>query len=169
MSKLRLVFLAIPLTFIFNVNINAQSAGVIEEVVVTAQKKEESLQETPIALTAISESTINDLDIKNGIDLNGIAPNVFLMQMPANNTGMTAAIRGGVTINPAITWEPTVGIYLDGVYLGKNQGAIFDVVDLERVEVLRGPQGTLYGRNTLAGAINFISKRPTLVTQRLIK
>lgn len=161
MSKLRLVFLAIPLTFIFNVNINAQSAGVIEEVVVTAQKKEESLQKTPIALTAISESTINDLDIKNGIDLNGIAPNVFLMQMPANNTGMTAAIRGGVTINPAITWEPTVGIYLDGVYLGKNQGAIFDVVDLERVEVLRGPQGTLYGRNTLAGAINFISKRPS--------
>ena len=161
MSKLKLIFLAIPLSFFFNTNLHAQSPGVIEEVVVTAQKKEESLQDTPIALTAISESTINDLDIKNGIDLNGIAPNVFLMQMPANNTGMTAAIRGGVTMNPAITWEPTVGIYLDGVYLGKNQGAIFDVVDLERVEVLRGPQGTLYGRNTLAGAINFISKRPS--------
>ncbi|MBT4975100.1 MAG: TonB-dependent receptor, partial [Gammaproteobacteria bacterium] len=92
MSKLKLIFLAIPLSFIFNVNINAQSAGMVEEVVVTAQKKEESLQDTPIALTAISESTINDLDIKNGIDLNGIAPNVFLMRMPANNTGMTAAI-----------------------------------------------------------------------------
>ena len=69
-------------------------------------------------------------------------------------------MRGGVTINPAITWEPTVGVYLDGVYLGKTQGAIFDVVDLERVEILRGPQGTLYGRNTLGGAINLITKKP---------
>jgi iron complex outermembrane receptor protein len=159
-SNFKIFVCALPALFLFNPLLFAD-VGVIEEVVITAQKKEESLQDTPIALTAISESTINDLDIKNGIDLNGIAPNVFLMRMPANNTGMTAAIRGGVTMNPAITWEPTVGIYLDGVYLGKNQGAIFDVVDLERVEVLRGPQGTLYGRNTLAGAINFISKRPS--------
>jgi iron complex outermembrane receptor protein len=142
-------------------NINAQSVGVLEEVVVTAQKKEENLQETPIAITAITESTIDDLDLANVVDLAGMAPNVHIINTPSNNTAATIAMRGGTTINPAITWEPTVGMYLDGVYLGKGQGSIFDVVDLERVEILRGPQGTLYGRNTLGGAINLISKKPS--------
>ena len=72
----------------------------------------------------------------------GISPNVMLVETPSNNTSATIAMRGGVTINPAITWEPTVGVYLDG-YILKTQGAIFDAVDLERVEILRGPQGTL--------------------------
>ena len=161
MSKLKLIFLAIPLSFIFNVNINAQSTGMLEEVVVTAQKKEESLQDAPIAITAITASTIDDLDIANVVDLAGMAPNVHIINTPSNNTAATIAIRGGSTTNPAITWEPTVGMYLDGVYLGKGQGSIFDVVDLERVEILRGPQGTLYGRNTLGGAINLISKKPS--------
>ncbi|MDA9652323.1 TonB-dependent receptor [Pseudomonadota bacterium] len=161
MSKLKLIFLAVPLSFIFNVNINAQSEGMLEEVVVTAQKREESLQDAPIAITAITESTIDDLDIANVVDLAGMAPNVHIINTPSNNTAATIAMRGGTTINPAITWEPTVGMYLDGVYLGKGQGAIFDVVDLERVEILRGPQGTLYGRNTLGGAINLISKKPS--------
>ncbi|MDB0059026.1 TonB-dependent receptor, partial [Gammaproteobacteria bacterium] len=161
MSKLKLIFLAIPLSFIFNVNINAQSTGMLEEVVVTAQKREESLQDAPIAITAITESTIDDLDIANVVDLAGMAPNVHIINTPSNNTAATIAMRGGTTINPAITWEPTVGMYLDGVYLGKGQGSIFDVADLERVEILRGPQGTLYGRNTLGGAINLISKKPS--------
>jgi iron complex outermembrane receptor protein len=151
--------MALPL--VFALNVNAQSAGVLEEVVVTAQKKEENLQDTPIAITAITESTIDDLDIANVVDLAGMAPNVHIINTPSNNTAATIAMRGGVTINPAITWEPTVGMYLDGVYLGKGQGSIFDVVDLERVEILRGPQGTLYGRNTLGGAINLISKKPS--------
>ena len=124
-------------------SMEVRSAGGIEEVVVTAQKREQSLQDTPIALTAITASTIDDLDIKNVVDMAGISPNVMLVETPSNNTSATIAMRGGVTINPAITWEPTVGVYLDGVYLGKTQGAIFDVVDLERVEILRGPQGTL--------------------------
>ena len=141
-------------------SMEVRSVGGIEEVVVTAQKREQSLQDTPIALTAITASTIEDLDIKNVVDMAGISPNVMLVETPSNNTSATIAMRGGVTINPAITWEPTVGLYLDGVYLGKTQGAIFDVVDLERVEILRGPQGTLYGRNTLGGAINLISQRP---------
>ena len=159
MSNLRYIFMVLPLAFALN--ISAQSAGVLEEVVVTAQKKEENLQETPIAITAITESTIDDLDLANVVDLAGMAPNVHIINTPSNNTAATIAIRGGVTINPAITWEPTVGMYLDGVYLGKGQGSIFDVVDLERVEILRGPQGTLYGRNTLGGAINLISKKPS--------
>ena len=159
MSNFRFIFMALPL--VFALNLNAQSAGVLEEVVVTAQKKEENLQDTPIAITAITESTIDDLDIANVVDLAGMAPNVHIINTPSNNTAATIAMRGGVTINPAITWEPTVGMYLDGIYLGKGQGSIFDVVDLERVEILRGPQGTLYGRNTLGGAINLISKKPS--------
>ena len=160
MNKLlKLTFLAMPLTFILNAN--SQSVGMLEEVVVTAQKREENLQNTPIAITAVTESTIDDLDIANVVDLAGLAPNVHIINTPSNNTSATIAMRGGTTINPAITWEPTVGMYLDGVYLGKGQGSIFDVVDLERVEILRGPQGTLYGRNTLGGAINLISKKPS--------
>ena len=159
MSNFRLIFMALPL--VFALNVNAQSVGVLEEVVVTAQKKEENLQDAPIAITAITESTIDDLDLANVVDLAGMAPNVHIINTPSNNTAATIAMRGGVTINPAITWEPTVGMYLDGVYLGKGQGSIFDVVDLERIEILRGPQGTLYGRNTLGGAINLISKKPS--------
>ena len=159
MSNFRHIFMALPL--VFALNVNAQSVGVLEEVVVTAQKKEENLQDTPIAITAITESTIDDLDLANVVDLAGMAPNVHIINTPSNNTAATIAMRGGVTINPAITWEPTVGMYLDGVYLGKGQGSIFDVVDLERIEILRGPQGTLYGRNTLGGAINLISKKPS--------
>ena len=159
MNIFKRIPLALSLLFIFNVN--AQSVGMLEEIVVTAQKKEESLQDVPIAITALTETVIDDLDIANVVDLAGIAPNVHIINTPSNNTSATIAIRGGVTINPAITWEPTVGMYLDGVYLGKGQGSIFDTVDLERVEILRGPQGTLYGRNTLGGAINLISKKPS--------
>ena len=158
MNKLKSITFIIPLMFAFNAS--AQSA-MLEEVVVTAQKKEENLQDAPIAITAITASTIDDLDIANVVDLAGMAPNVHIINTPSNNTAATIAIRGGSTTNPAITWEPTVGMYLDGVYLGKGQGSIFDVVDLERVEILRGPQGTLYGRNTLGGAINLISKKPS--------
>ena len=159
MSNLKFVLFALPIAFVLN--LNAQSSVALEEVVVTAQKKEENLQDTPIAITAITASTIDDLDIANVVDLAGMAPNVHIINTPSNNTAATIAIRGGSTTNPAITWEPTVGMYLDGVYLGKGQGSIFDVVDLERVEILRGPQGTLYGRNTLGGAINLISKKPS--------
>ena len=158
MNKLKNIIFLIPLMFAFNAS--AQSS-MLEEVVVTAQKKEESLQDAPIAITALTASTIEDLDIANVVDLAGMAPNVHIINTPSNNTAATIAIRGGSTTNPAITWEPTVGMYLDGVYLGKGQGSIFDVVDLERVEILRGPQGTLYGRNTLGGAINLISKKPS--------
>jgi len=137
------------------------SSGGIEEVVVTASKREESLQEAPIAITAITESTIQDLNIASLTDIQSMSPNVHIIRAPSNNTSTTLAIRGNGTMNPAITWENAVAVYVDGVYIGKTQGSLFDMVDLERVELLRGPQGTLYGRNALAGAINFISKKPS--------
>jgi iron complex outermembrane receptor protein len=137
-------------------NVHAQ----IEEVIVTAQKREQSLQNTPIAITAFDRDAIDARGISTVRDLSLFAPNVQIVESPAGTSGATIAIRGSATINPAITWEPVVGLYLDGVFLGKNLGGIFDIVELERVEILRGPQGTLYGKNTVGGAINMITRKP---------
>lgn len=133
----------------------------LEQVVVTAQRREEKLQDVPIAITALTSRDLEARGISSIDSLNALAPNLQISATPGNTTAAQIAIRGGVTVNPALTWEPTVGIYLDGVYIGKTQGSVFDVVDLERVEVLRGPQGTLYGRNTLAGALNLVTRAPT--------
>ncbi|WP_340586954.1 TonB-dependent receptor [Erythrobacter alti] len=127
----------------------------------TAQKREQNVQDVPIAISALGEEFLDSRDVTSIDNLGTIAPNVKIERAPGNSTIAQVAIRGSVTINPAVTWEPAVGIYLDGVYIAKNQGAIFDVADLERVEILRGPQGTLYGRNTLAGAVNLITAKPT--------
>jgi len=133
----------------------------LDEVVTTAQKREQSTQDVPIALTTADADFIESRNITSINGLANLAPNLKVENTPGNTTGAQISIRGGVTINPALTWEPTVGIYLNGSYIGKTQGSIFDVADIERIEVLRGPQGTLYGRNTLAGAINVITAKPT--------
>ena len=133
----------------------------IEEIVVTAQKREQNILEVPFSITAISEADVENRDITNIGEIDRLVPNLQVTQAPGNSTAAQIAIRGGVTINPALTWETTVGLYLDGVYIGKTQGSVFDVVEVERIEVLRGPQGTLYGRNTLAGGINIVSKAPS--------
>ncbi len=133
----------------------------LEEVLVTAQKREQSLQDTPIAITAFDKAAIDARGISDIQDLARFAPNVQIVESPAGSSGVTIAIRGASTINPAVTWEPVVGLYLDGVFLGKNLGGIFDIAELERVEVLRGPQGTLYGKNTVGGAINMITRLPS--------
>jgi len=133
----------------------------IEEIIVTAQKREQSLQDVPIAISAISAQQIEQRGIDNLLDLKALAPNLMVSKYPNSNVVSQVAIRGGVTINSAMYWEPSTGLYLDGVYLGKAVGSVFDVVDIERIEVLRGPQGTLYGRNTMAGAVNLISRAPS--------
>ncbi|RZV38084.1 MAG: TonB-dependent receptor, partial [Acidimicrobiales bacterium] len=133
----------------------------LDEIVVTAQKREQSLQQVPIAVSTVDSDYIESRNITDIKSLATLAPNLKIENTPGNTTAAQISIRGGVTINPALTWEPTVGIYLNGAYIGKTQGAIFDVADIERLEVLRGPQGTLYGRNTLAGAINVITAKPT--------
>lgn len=133
----------------------------VGEIVVTAQKREENIQDVPIAISAVTSEFLESRGITSIDALGSVAPNVKIERAPSNKTAAQIAIRGSVTINPAITWEPAVGLYLDGVYVAKVQGAIFDIADLERVEVLRGPQGTLYGRNALAGAINLITAKPS--------
>ena len=139
----------------------AADKTVLEQVIVTVQRRKEKLQDVPVAATAITAADIESRGISSVADLGSLAPNLQISNTPGNSTAVQIAIRGSVTTNPALFWEPTVGMYVDGVYYGKAQGSVFDLVDLERVEVLRGPQGTLYGRNTLAGAINFVTKRPT--------
>ena len=142
------------------VQAQAQTGG-LEEMVVTAQKREQSLQQAPIAISAFGRDALRQQRITDVQDLNGLVPNVQFAASPSSTTGATVAIRGAVTTNPAPTWEPTVGMYVDGVFIGKVLGGIFDVADLERVEVLRGPQGSLYGKNTVGGAVNLITRKPS--------
>jgi iron complex outermembrane receptor protein len=144
-----------------NTTATSADTSVLEQVVVTVQRRKEKLQEVPVAATAITASDLESRGISNVADLGALAPNLQVSQTPGNSTAAQIAIRGSVTTNPALYWEPTVGLYVDGVYVGKTQGSVFDLVDLERVEVLRGPQGTLYGRNTLAGAINLVTRKPS--------
>lgn len=131
----------------------------LEEIVVTAQRRAQSVQDVPIAMTALSAS---DLAASQVTDLGGmqaLVPNLSLTVGDSMNA--VAFIRGvGQRENIAFA-DPGVGIYVDDVYLGRAQGAFLDVLDIDRIEVLRGPQGTLYGRNTIGGAIKYVSARPT--------
>lgn len=138
-----------------------QAARPIEEILVTAQKREQYIEEIPFSITAIGRVAIEERDITDIAAVGQMVPNLQVTHAPGGSTSAQIAIRGGVTINPALTWETTVGLYVDGVYIGKTQGSIGDVVNIERVEVLRGPQGTLYGRNTLAGGINIVTRAPS--------
>ena len=133
----------------------------IEEITVTAQKREEPLQETPISITALSSETIEEKQIANVADVGSVAPNLHIHSNSGGKSGVTISMRGVSTTDPIITLQPTVGLYVDGVYIAKSGGANLDLSDLERIEVLRGPQGTLYGRNTTGGAVNFIVKKPS--------
>ncbi|WP_150295102.1 TonB-dependent receptor [Sphingobium estronivorans] len=132
----------------------------IQDIVVTAQRREQRLQDVPISIAAYDRSFIEDRQISDLNDLSGLAPNVKIYSV-GYNTNTQVSIRGAVQGQPQPFTDPAVGLYVDGVFIGKSAGSVFDVADLERVEVLNGPQGTLYGRNTLAGAINFVTQKPT--------
>jgi iron complex outermembrane receptor protein len=140
---------------------NPEDNSGLEVIEVTAQKRVQNLQELPIAVSVFNSDSIRQKGITDVEDLSMFAPNVQISETPAGSTGATIAIRGSVTINPAITWEPTTGVYIDGVFVSKNVGGLFDVAAIDRVEILRGPQGTLYGKNTIGGAINIITSKPT--------
>ncbi|MBK6584617.1 MAG: TonB-dependent receptor [Gammaproteobacteria bacterium] len=139
----------------------AQSAG-LEEIVVTAQKREESLQDTPISIVALGPAQLENLGISDINDLGSNIPNLQIT--PHSNSGAIPRIfiRGVGNFDDQITQDPSVAVYMDGVYVGRNQGMGVEVADIERIEVLRGPQGILYGRNATGGAINFITRAPGL-------
>ena len=141
----------------------SQSRYAIDEIVVTARRVEESLQDAPLAVTALSGVELENRGAVDVIDFADVAPNVNF-KSGGNISGFGAApvvtIRGVGQSDFVINTDPAVGIYTDGVYLGRSIGSVLDLVDVERVEALRGPQGTLFGRNSIGGAINVISKKP---------
>ncbi|MDB5396921.1 MAG: ligand-gated channel protein [Rhodospirillales bacterium] len=143
-------------------NQTAVSAGEgLEEVIVTARRREEVLQTTPVSVSAISGATLDRLDI-HGVDKIGqFIPNVASVATPGFIGGSATDIRGIGDHEILITEDPPVGQYLDGVYIAGVTSTNFDLVDVQRVEVLRGPQGTLFGRNTTGGAINIVTKTPS--------
>ena len=130
----------------------------LESIKVTARKREETLQEVPVAVTAFSADSLDKLNVKDLADLDAQVPNLTIYAARGSSSTVTAYIRGIGQSDPLWGVDPGVGIYLDDVYIARPQGALLDVFDVDRVEVLRGPQGTLYGKNTIGGAIKYISK-----------
>lgn len=134
-----------------------------DEIVVTATKKSdaENVQDVPISITAFNEQTLEALKVRTLEDLSFSAPNVALDDVGTSRGGANFSIRG-LGVNSSIpSIDPTVGVFVDGIYLGTNTGVVFDVFDLDSVEVLRGPQGILFGRNTTGGAILLNTGNPT--------
>jgi iron complex outermembrane receptor protein len=132
----------------------------IEEITITARKREESLTDTPISVTAFSATDLVENGVGRADDIGKFTPNLQFNQSANGQNSARLNIRGVGTNDPIATRDPGVGIYVDGVYLARAQGQLFSLVDIERIEVLRGPQGTLFGRNTVGGAVNVISKKP---------
>ena len=133
--------------------------AIIEEVVVTARKRQEGLLETPLSVSALPDSELRRLQVDDLGDLQGVVPNLAANMGDAANA--IIYVRGVGQRDSLSFADPGVGVYLDDVYLGRAQGAFLDVIDVDRIEVLRGPQGTLYGRNTIGGAIKYVSAAPT--------
>jgi iron complex outermembrane receptor protein len=133
----------------------------LEEVLVTAEHREASIQDTQISISALSSMDIQELGISSGADIGHIVPNVTITNFIGGRTGFGVNIRGIGNNETLLTYDPAVGMYINDVLISKNSGGLLDVVDMERIEVLRGPQGTLYGRNTMGGAVNIVSRRPT--------
>ena len=133
-------------------------AVTLDAIQVTARKREETLQEVPVAVTAFTPETIDKLNIRDIGDLDAQVPNLTIYAARGSSSTVTAYIRGVGQSDPLWGVDPGVGIYLDDVYIARPQGALLDVFDVDRVEVLRGPKGTLYGKNTIGGAIKYISR-----------
>ena len=135
----------------------AKPAG-LEEITVTARRREESLQDVPIAVSAFSAERIESTGAPDITWLQQSTPNLTLQVARGSNSTLIAFIRGIGQQDPLWGFEPGVGLYVDDVYIARPQGAVLDIYDIERLEVLRGPQGTLYGRNTIGGAIKYVTR-----------
>ena len=138
----------------------AQDQTGLSEIVVTAERRETNLQDTPISITALSGDALEAAGVSVINDIAATVPNLTSTTGPQGSSDANFFVRGVGQFDFIITNDPGVGLYVDGIYLGRTVGAMLDSGDIERVEVLRGPQGTLFGRNTLGGAINIVSRQP---------
>ncbi len=135
--------------------------GGVQEIVVTAQKRAENLQSVPVAVTAVTSEAIANARIENIADLRSIAPNLYVVTQPGGSSIPSTVMRGqvsGAATNPTV--DNGISYYIDGVYLGALNGILFDINEIERIEIIRGPAGTLFGTNSTGGAINYITSGP---------
>src|SRR5579862_1268128 len=132
--------------------------GTLAEVVVTARRRAEQLQDVPLTVTALTPEVIEQQNVTNLQDLSTFVPNMKISQDRATSSTINVYIRGVGQSDPLWGFEPGVGVYIDDVYMARPQAALLDVIDVSRLEVLSGPQGTLYGKNTVAGAIKYTTR-----------
>ncbi len=156
MKIIFLLLLSIPLTAL-----SQQNTPLLEDVIVTAQKREQSIQDIPISISVLDEKALSTMNIHGLGELKGIIPSLNIQPLGNAATTLTMAIRGHGPDPSQVTREGSVGVYIDGIYISRPQGMGVDLADPARVEILRGPQGTLFGRNTVGGAVSIISKKPT--------
>jgi iron complex outermembrane receptor protein len=135
------------------------NAATVEELIVTARRREESLKDVPVAVSAFSAETLERQGANDITTLSQTTPNITVQTARGSNSTLISYIRGIGQQDPLWGYEPGVGLYVDDVYIYRPQGAVLDVFDVSRIEVLRGPQGTLYGRNTIGGAIKYVTNR----------
>lgn len=153
---------ALAICILGGAGIQAYAQNVLEEIIVTARKVEESVQTTPVAVTALSESMLYTAQVLDVGDLAKTTPSLSILEGGTGSSSLLfVAIRGNVQAAPNAAADAAVGTYIDGVYLSRPTGGNVDMFDVQRIEVLRGPQGTLFGRNTTGGAINVVTNQPT--------
>ena len=157
-----LSILAVAVSMAISGQVNAQrtTSAQIEEVVVTAQKREENMQDVAISMSAMDANMIQKTFSRTIDEITGMSPNLVINPILGNGT-VGVSIRGMQHAEVEKSFDPAVAIYQDGVYLATTTGALLNVWDAERVEVLRGPQGTLFGRNTIGGLVHVIRSKPT--------
>ncbi|AUW58945.1 TonB-dependent receptor [Sphingobium sp. SCG-1] len=139
----------------------AETPDGIKDIVVTARRRDETLQQTPIAITAIATAQLENKATLNIGDLQGAAPNVLITNQNSGASAANVSIRGLTFADVEKSFDPTVAVVVDGIFIGTSTGQFFDFFDIEQIEILRGPQGTLFGRNTIGGVINIRRTRPT--------
>jgi iron complex outermembrane recepter protein len=138
-----------------------QRSGGLEEIVVTARKREESLQIAPVSVSATSGATLEQAQITRLDQIGQFAPALNITQSPGGVDTLNIVMRGIGNADPILTNDSPVALYVDGVYLGRTAGSLVDLVDIDHIEVLRGPQGTLFGRNTTGGAVSIFTQKPS--------
>ncbi|WP_295803121.1 TonB-dependent receptor [uncultured Microbulbifer sp.] len=157
----RLLASAIALACSVGTSTALAQQSVLEEVTVTAQKREQSLQDVSVAVSAFSGDAIDKMGFEEGLDITQQVPNMNFFAIFGEASSPSVSLRGISLVNFSDSWESPVSIYVDDVYRGNPAGSAIQLFDLERVEVLRGPQGTLYGRNTTGGLVHYVSRKPT--------